>query len=153
MKHTLIRTARSAAAAGSVFRLRATAPAGGAARRCASFMWDGVLIAEAAIAKRKIMQPAPPRRRRGRRPSLVIRHLLLRRAEALKLEPDTERDEYGREETPEEAVRQVLQREAQGMSQPSRMPPSTRCRRRSSPRPKSEASHILFEPGAPGDEV
>ncbi len=159
MKHTLIRTV-SEPPPQEAFSGCGHGPAPAARREKGAppIYVDGVLIAEAAIAAEAQNHAAgsAAEARAAAARALVIRHLLLRRAEALKLEPDTERDELGREETPEEAlVRQVLQREAPGDE-----PTEAECRRvydaskaKFAAPEIFEASHILFEPGAPGDEA
>lgn len=157
MKHTLIRTV-SEPPAQEAFSGCGHGPAPAARREKGAppIFVDGVLIPEAAIAAEAQNHSAgsASEARAAAARALVIRHLLLRRAEALKLEPATERDERGREETSEEAlVRQVLQREAPGDE-----PTEAECRRlyeMSKAKFEApeifEASHILFEPsGAEG---
>lgn len=159
MKHTLIRTV-SEEAPQEAFSGCSHGPAPAARREkgAAPIYVDGVLIPESAIAAEAQNHGAATaaEARAAAATALVIRHLLLRRAEALMLEPQTERDERGREETPEEAlVRQVLQHEA-----PGEAPTEAECRRvyetwkaKFSAPEIFEASHILFEPGAPGAEA
>jgi peptidyl-prolyl cis-trans isomerase C len=159
MKHTLIRTVSEAAPQEGFSGCgHGPAPAARREKGAPPIYVDGVLIAEGAIAAEAQNHSAgsAAEARAAAARALVIRHLLLRRAEAMKLEPDAERDEDGREETREEAlIRQVLQREAPGDE-----PTEAECRRvyetsisKFAAPEIFEASHILFEPGAPGDEA
>lgn len=159
MKHTLIRTVSEAAPLEGFSGCgHGPAPAARREKGAPPIYVDGVLIVEAAIAAEAQNHSAgsAAEARAAAARALVIRHLLLRRAGALNLEPDAERDAQGREETPEEAlVRQVLEREAPGDE-----PTEAECRRvyetsitKFAAPEIFEASHILFEPGAPGDEA
>lgn len=159
MKHTLIRTVTDEAPQEAFSGCgHGPAPAARREKGAAPIFVDGVLIPEAAIAaeaQNHSARSAAEARAAAAR-ALVIRHLLMRRAEVLELQPQTERDERGREETTEEAlVRQVLQCEAPGDE-----PTEAECRRvYESSKAKFaapevfEASHILFEPSAPGAEA
>lgn len=159
MKHTLIRTV-PAEAAQEAFAGCGHGPAPAARREkgAAPIYVDGVLIHEIAIAAEAQNHGAgsAAEARAAAARALVIRHLLLRRARELDLQAACERDERGREETPEEAlVRQVLQCEA-----PGEEPSEVECRRvyeasktKFTAPEVFEASHILFEPAAPGAQA
>lgn len=159
MKHTLIRTV-SEEAPQEAFSGCGHGPAPAARREKGAppIYVDGVLIPESAIAAEAQNHQAgsAAEARAAAARALVIRHLLLCRARELGLDPESEHDERGREETPEEAlVRQVLQREA-----PGEEPSEAECLRvyeaskaRFCAPEVFEASHILFEPAAPGDEA
>lgn len=115
---------------------------------------NGVAIDEAAIAfeaqNHSARSGAEARAAAAR--ALVIRELLLQRANSLALTPSPLRDEQGREETEEEAlIRQVLQAEAIALE-----PTDLECRRVYDAAPKRfmvpaiyEASHILIAPAEP----
>ncbi|HEY0649345.1 peptidylprolyl isomerase [Phenylobacterium sp.] len=115
-----------------------------------TLVFDGVEIPEALLAQEVQNHPgasaAEARSAAGH--ALAIRALLLQRARDLGLSPMPERDEQGREETPEEAlVRAVLDQEVE-----VRSPTDAECRRvyaaepaRFRTPPLWEASHILVE--------
>lgn len=158
MKHTLIRTVPAETAQEAFSGCgHAPTPAARRERGAAPIFVDGVLIPESAIAAEAQNHSAgsAAEARAAAARALIIRHLLLRRALELNLEPAGERDERGREETPEEAlVRQVLQSEA-----PGEEPSEAECRRvyeasktKFAAPEVFEASHILFEPAAPDAE-
>lgn len=112
---------------------------------------DGVALPERLVAEEAQNHPAatPEAARQAAAHALAIKALLLDRAHQLGLTPQAERDEDGREETPEEAlVRAVLDVEIE-----VKRPGERECRRvyDSTPQrfrtpPLTEASHILFAP-------
>lgn len=156
MKHTLINAA-PAATEGEAFSGCGHGPIPAARRgpNATPVFVNGVSIPETAIASEAQNHRAPSgaEARAAAARALVIRELLLQRAGELGLEPAPERDEKGREETPDEAlIRQVLEREA-----PAAEPTTEECRRvydvslaRFTSPEVFEASHILFAPEQPG---
>lgn len=112
---------------------------------------DGVALPERLIAEEAQNHPAatPEAARMAAAHALAIKALLLDRAHQLGLSPQSETDEDGREETPEEAlIRAVLDVEIE-VERPS----GAECRRvyDSTPErfrapPLTQASHILFAP-------
>ena len=112
---------------------------------------DGVALPERLVAEEAQNHPAatPEDARKAAAHALAIKALLLDRAHQLGLTPQAERDEDGREETPEEAlVRAVLDAEIE-----VERPGEAECRRvyDSSPErfrtpPLTQASHILVAP-------
>jgi peptidyl-prolyl cis-trans isomerase C len=149
MKHTLIRTASEEEPQAFSGCSRGPMPA---ARRAASappVFVNGVAIPETAIAQEAQNHEAStgPEARAAAARALVIRELLLQRAQALGMAPEPKRDSLDREETQTEAlVRQVLELEA-----PAAAPTEAECRRVyeasisyfTAPE-IFEASHILF---------
>jgi peptidyl-prolyl cis-trans isomerase C len=151
MKHTLIRTVPDEAPQ-EAFSGCGHAPMPAARRHVGAppIYVDGVHIEESAIAAEAQNHAASsgPEARAMAARALVIRHLLLRRAGELSLQPQPLTDGQNREETADEAlIRQVLAAEAPGAE-----PSDAECRRvyEGSPRRFSapelfEASHILIE--------
>lgn len=112
---------------------------------------DGVALPERLVAEEAQNHPAatPEAARKAAAHALAIKALLLDRAHQLGLTPQAERDEDGREETPEEAlVRAVLDAEIEverpGEAECRRVYDSTPERFRTPP--LTQASHILFAP-------
>lgn len=112
---------------------------------------DGVALPERLVAEEAQNHPAAGAEaaRTAAAHALAIKALLLDRAHQLGLTPDPERDEDGREETPEEAlVRAVLDAEIE-----VQRPGEEECRRVYDSAPErfltpslTQASHILFAP-------
>ncbi len=112
---------------------------------------DGVALPERLVAEEAQNHPAatPEAARKAAAHALAIKALLLDRAHQLGLTPQSELDEDGREETPEEAlVRAVLDAEIV-----VERPGETECRRVYDSTPQrfrtstlTQASHILFAP-------
>lgn len=112
---------------------------------------DGVALPERLVAEEAQNHPAatPEDARKAAAHALAIKALLLDRAHQLGLTPQAERDEDGREETPEEAlVRAVLDVEIE-----VERPGEAECRRVYDSTPErfrtpalTQASHILFAP-------
>ncbi|MDI1328487.1 MAG: peptidylprolyl isomerase [Brevundimonas sp.] len=112
---------------------------------------DGVALPERLVAEEAQNHPAatPEAARKAAAHALAIKALLLDRAHQLGLTPQAERDEDGREETPEEAlVRAVLDAEIE-----VERPEEAECRRVYDSTPErfrtpalTQASHILFAP-------
>lgn len=154
MKHTLIRTVPEAAPEAFSGCGHAPTPAARRAIGAPPIYVDGVHIAESDIATEAQNHTATSgaEARAAAARALVIRHLLLRRALELKLEPDRQTDGQGREQTPEESlIRQVLALEA-----PGEEPSEAECRRvyeasreRFSAPELFEASHILIASETP----
>lgn len=119
---------------------------------------DGVEIPETLLALEVQHHPAASaaeaRAEAGH--ALAIRALLLRRARDLGVEAAPERDDDGREETPDEAlVRALLDQELE-----IAIPDEAECRRLYDAQPNRfraptlcEAAHILIEAGASEDEA
>lgn len=155
MKHSLIRTVPEAPQEAFAGCGHGPAPAARRAVGAPPIYVDGVHIAESAIAaeaQHHVANSGAEARAAAAR-ALVIRHLLLRRARELNLEPEPLLDGEGREETADEAlIRQVLAIEA-----PGEEPSEIECRRvydtskqRFSAPEIFEASHILIEFDGPG---
>ncbi|MDO9589294.1 MAG: peptidylprolyl isomerase [Brevundimonas sp.] len=112
---------------------------------------DGVALPERLVAEEAQNHPAatPDAARKAAAHALAIKALLLDRAHQLGLTPRAERDEDGREETPEEAlVRAVLDAEIE-----VERPGEVECRRVYDGSPErfrtpslTQASHILCAP-------
>ena len=151
MKHTLIRTIPDEAPK-EAFAGCGHAPTPAARRHVGAppIYVDGVHIEESAIAAEAQNHAASsgPEARAMAARALVIRHLLLRRAGELGLQPQPLIDGQDREETADEAlIRQVLAAEAPGVE-----PSEAECRRvyegsksRFTAPELFEASHILIE--------
>lgn len=123
MKHTLIRTVPEDAEAAAFSGCgHAPAPAAKRSANAPPVFVNGVHIAETAIAAEAQNHAAASGQeaRAAAARALVIRELLLQRARVLGLEPAPLFDAQGRSETAEEAlVRQVLEEEAQPISEPA----------------------------------
>jgi len=112
---------------------------------------DGVELPERLVAEEAQNHPAPTAEaaRNAAAHALAIKALLLDRAHQMGLEPEAERDEDGREETPEEAlVRAVFEAEIT-----VERPDESECRRVYDSAPDrfrtprlTQASHILCAP-------
>lgn len=122
MKHTLIRTVQEPSEPAAFSGCgHGPAPAAKRGANAPPIFVNGAHIAETAIAaetQNHIAASGPEARAAAAR-ALVIRELLLQRAQVLGLRPAPRQDAEGREETAEEAlVRQVLEAEVEQPDEP-----------------------------------